>query len=71
MSSSSCLLTHKAIRCALPDLLHQVLVQLVLVDVAQLLTQQLRLLLDQREYEDLFVLVQETVLVLVEQVYEV
>ena len=55
----------------LSHLPHQVLEHMVLQDVAQLLRQELHLGLDQREDQDLFVFVKETVLVHVKNFNEV
>lgn len=55
----------------LPDLAHQILEHLVLQDVAELLRQQLHLGLNQREYQDLLVLVQEAVAIAIEHVHKV
>jgi hypothetical protein len=55
----------------LTHLPHQVLEHLVLQDVAQFLCQQLHLRLYQREYQYLLVLIQKTIFVHIEHLYEV
>ena len=53
-----------------PDLFHKVLVQLVLVHLAALLSEQLHFLFDERENADLLVFVQDAVPTLVEDFKE-
>lgn len=53
-----------------PNLLHQVLVELVLMHLAALCRKKLHLFLDQGEDEDLLVLVQHAITALVEDVNE-
>ena len=53
-----------------PNLLHQVLVHLVFVHFDALLREQLHFLLDEREHEDLLILVQNTIATLIEDIDE-
>ena len=68
---SHLILEHDDLGLQEPHLLHQVLVELILVHFAALLGKQLHFLLDERKYEDLLVLVQYAVTTLVEDVNEV